>query len=89
MWHCGGVQWADGLGILRVQDEQCKPGFLVRVILPLYMSVLCACMFAISSIAFQWWSSEGFGRGNEGSPSPQTSFPCKRVFPDVCVHVCN
>lgn len=58
-----GVQWADGFGSLRVQDEQCKPGFLVRVIVPLCVCVLCACMFAISSIAFQWWSSEGFGKG--------------------------
>lgn len=68
-----------------MQDEQCKPGFLVRVIVSLCMCVLCACMFAISSIAFHWWSLEGFGRGNEGFSSPQTSFPCKRVFPGVQV----
>jgi hypothetical protein len=36
-----GVQWADGFGSLRVQDEQCKPGFLVRVIVPLCMCLVC------------------------------------------------
>jgi hypothetical protein len=36
-----GVQWADGFGSLRVQDEQCKPGFLVRVIVSLCMCLVC------------------------------------------------
>jgi hypothetical protein len=49
-----------------------------------YVSCVRVCLQSARSL-----SSGGVRRvlvgGNEGSPSPLTSFPCKRVFSGVCV----
>lgn len=48
--------------------------------------VCFVCVYVCNQLdRFPLVSLEGFGRGNEGFSSPQTSFPCKRVFPGVQV----
>lgn len=80
------MQWADGFGSLGVQDDQCKPGFLVRDCSFVYVCFVC--VYVLQSA--RSLSSGGVRRalvgGNEGSPSPQTSFPFKSV--SWCMFAC-